>query len=375
MTIILTAAIALAALQTDRPPPVISISPSAVPTAPRPGQTLLRWVMSPVICRDGGAQPPVVQSPPRRMGFAYRIGPPAPVALDFSIDASGRPLSITRRASAYAPNADDVVPAFAATRFAPGAVRHGCVVTYTGDVMPLAAAPMDEVMALFMLPGNRLSRAVWDRIHAGGDCGDPAPAALLRGYPDFKAMPDQPGYPSWTMIGYDIDRKGRPQHLRTAGGSGSPDLDRAGRSAAARSRFERGAHGGCMSGYFKSPTILPAPPAPEEADWRPANATCPREHQWERPPQLVYPGNYQARSIEGWAMVTFDVAPWGEIGNVHARKAEPTADFGTAAERIVRGAAFKSGGPGYVGCVERVRYLIRKPGMAAAGETPPVAND
>ena len=38
MTIILTAAIALAALQTDRPPPVISISPSAVPTAPRPGQ-------------------------------------------------------------------------------------------------------------------------------------------------------------------------------------------------------------------------------------------------------------------------------------------------------------------------------------------------
>lgn len=371
MTIILTTAIALAALQSDRPPPVVTTSPYAVPAAPKPDNTLLRWVMSPVICRDGGGQLPVVQSPPRRTGSAYRIGSPAAVALDFSIDASGRPLSIARRGSAYVANADDVVPAFAATRFAPGTVRRGCVVTYTGDVMPLAAAPIEEVMALFMLPGNRLSRAVWDRIHAAGDCGDPAPAALLRGYPDFKALPDQPGYPSWTMIEYSIARNGHPQHLRTAGGSGSVDLDRAGRNAAARSRFERGSHGGCMSGYFKSATILPAPPSPVEANWRPANATCPREHTWKRPPQLVYPGNYQARSIEGWAMVTFDVAPWGEIGNVHAQQAEPTADFGTAAERIVRGAAFNPGGPGYVGCVERVRYVIRKPGMPPAADIAP----
>ena len=170
---------------------------------------LLRWVMSPVICRDGGAQRPVFQSAPRRTALSYRIGPVAPVALAFSIDASGRPLSITRRSAAYVPNGEDVVPAFAATRFAPGTVRQGCVVTYTADTIALAAAPMDEVMALFMLPANRPPRAVWNRIHAGGDCGDPAPAALLRGFPDFKALPDQPGYPNWTMIGYDLDRGGR----------------------------------------------------------------------------------------------------------------------------------------------------------------------
>lgn len=357
LPILAALAVAAPAMGTVPPPP-----------PPSPGQWLLHWTMSPVLCRDGGGQPPAMVSEPRR-AVLYYPGNRGSVTFDFRIDANGRPLSIARRGSDYLPDGEDIAPAFAATRFAPGAQRQGCVVTFTPNITPVAGAPMHEVLATFMTPRSNAPRSVWDRIHAGGDCGDPAPAALLRAFPDFKALPDQPGFISWTMIGFDLSPGGKPRAIRTLDGSGTPTLDRAGREAVARSRFEKGAHKGCTFGYFKAATLLPAPPAPEEDAWRPAATTCPREHVWERAPRLVYPANYNARSIEGWAMVTFDVAPWGEIGNVHAQASEPTADFGQAAETMLRGGTFKPG-PGYVGCVERVRYVIRKPGIPKAADAP-----
>lgn len=361
-----------AALATPQavPPPIISVP--SVPRAPEAGQWLLHWTMSPVLCRDGGVQPAVLAPEPRRGVIYYNGNGRAAATFDFRIDASGRPLSITRRGSAYLQDGEDITPALAATRFAAGGERKGCVVTFTPDVSSVAGAPMRDVMATFMTPRSNAPRSVWDRIHAGGDCGDPAPAALLRAFPDFKALPDQPGYISWTMIGFDLSPSGKPRAIHTLDGSGTAPLDRAGREAVARSRFEKGAHKGCTFGYFKAATLLPAPPAPEEDAWRPSAATCPREHIWDRRPQLVYPSNYAARSIEGWAMVTFDVAPWGQIGNVHAQEAQPSADFSTAAENMLRAATFKPG-PGYVGCVERVRYVMRKPGAPPPkDDTPPL---
>lgn len=360
-------AAALAAPQAV-PPPIIPMP--SVPRAPVPGQWLLHWTMSPVLCRDGGGQPPVMASEPRRAVIYYNGGSRPSVTFDFRIDESGRPLSIVRRGNAYVQDGEDIAPALAATRFAAGGARKGCVVTFTPDLATIAGAPLHDVMATFMTPRSTPPRSLWNRIHAGGDCGDPSPSALLRGFPDYKALPDQPGYLSWTLIGFDLSPSGKPHGVRTLDGSGAAPLDRAGREAVARSRFEKGARTGCTYGYFKSATPLPAPPAPEEQDWRPAAATCPREHRWDRPPQLVYPAAYRARSIEGWAMVTFDVAPWGAIGNVHAQTAEPSADFGTAAEAILRGATFAPG-PGYVGCVERVRYVMRKPGMPKADDGAP----
>ena len=34
------------------------------------------------------------------------------------------------------------------------------------------------------------------------------------------------------------------------------------------------------------------------------------------------------RAIEGWAVIAFDVAPWGGTGNVRVVASEPAADFG-----------------------------------------------
>ena len=361
---LLIVAAAFAALQAV-PPPIVAVS--SVPRAPVPGQWLLHWTMSPVLCREGGAQPPVMAPEPRRAVLYYNGNGRASATFDFRIDASGRPLSITRRGTAYLQDGEDLAPALTATRFAAGGERKDCVVTFTPDVSSVAGAPLHDVVATFMTPRGNPPRSVWDRIHAGGDCGDPPPAPLLRGFPDFRALPDQPGYTSWTLIGFDLSPDGKPRAIRTLDGSGSAPLDRAGRDAVARSRFEKGAHRRCTYGYSKAATVLPAPPAPEEDAWRPAAATCPREHVWDRRPQLVYPANYTARSIEGWAMVTFDVAPWGEIGNVRAQAAQPTADFGTAAENMLRAATFRPG-PGYVGCIERVRYVIGKPDMPKPAE-------
>ncbi|GAA0666183.1 TonB family protein [Sphingomonas insulae] len=344
----------------------------------RPEQQLLRWMASPVLCSGGGAgvtAQQVVRAPDPQVGLAWDIASQRrTMTLDFRIDATGRPLSIVRRTpaeNAYVPDAQDVVPAFAASRFAPGPERTGCTVTFTANLTPIAAAPLADVMAYTVFPTSGRAKAIADRLRMpGDDCADPEPAVLLRAFPDFKRLPDQPGYPSWSMVGYDIDRSGKPTRLRALAGSGTPALDVAARKAVAASRFERGARAGCLYFYYKRGTILPPPPAPEEDALRPAAATCPRDHVWDRKPVLTYPSGYSRRSIEGWAIVAYDVAPWGQTGNVRILQAEPTAEFGDAATAMIRNATFRAGGGGYVGCIDRVLYRIRRPGTPTAESAP-----
>jgi TonB family protein len=173
------------------------------------------------------------------------------------------------------------------------------------------------------------------------------------------------------MSGFDIDRHGRPIHVRTLAGSGAVALDAASRAATTRSRLAPGAHHGCLWPYWKAAATLPAPPVPEEDSVRPQDATCPREHGWARAPVLRYPEPYRRRSIEGWAMVTYDVAPWGETGNVKVLASEPTAEFGEAAKAMIRAATLPTSRAGYVGCVDRVRYVVGKPGVPVAEVPPP----
>lgn len=70
-------------------------------------------------------------------------------------------------------------------------------------------------------------------------------------------------------------------------------------------------------------------------------------------------------------MIAFDVAPWGQTGNVRVLAAEPAAEFGDAAQQIIRGAVKPPSPTGYTGCVERVRYIIRDGGTAEPPPPPP----
>jgi hypothetical protein len=344
-------------------------APMSVPAPPTPpaGQALVSWVMSPVLCRGQGdtvhAERVVrAADPDRALGWGAAAGF-RPLTLDFRIDPSGRPLSITRTVTGFVPFADDVVPAFAASRFAPGAARTRCTVTFTARHEPISTAPRADLIAYTLVPGATPPRAVWDRIRPDGStCTDPVPDVLLRAFPDIKALPDQPGYRSWTMVGYDLDRAGKPVKPHTIAASGAGGFDAAAVRAVARSRFERGARTGCFFPYWKAPATLPAPVPPEEDSVRPADASCPKTHDYDRKPVLRYPESYNRRHIEGWAIIAFDVASWGATGNIRMLAAEPTGDFGEAATAMIGNLTFKPSPRGYTGCIDRVIYRIHKPG-------------
>ncbi|WP_052075516.1 energy transducer TonB [Sphingomonas taxi] len=344
---------------------VVALAAADIPPPPAPPgeQQLVSWVMSPALCRGSGDTPRaerMIRRPDPQHALAWLY--PAvlrPVTLDFRIDATGRPLSIVRVNPDYQFAMADVVPAFAASRFAPGGERSRCTVTFTARTDVIAVAPVADLVAYSVFPNEPPPRAVWDRVRPpGSTCTDPVPEVLLRAFPHFKALPDQPGYRSWSMVGYDLDRSGKPVRPHITASSGTPALDQASVRAVATSRFERGARTGCFFPYWKGAATLPAPPAPEEDSVRPADATCPKEHDFERKPALFYPERYSRRSIEGWAIIAFDVASWGATGNIRMLASEPTSEFGEAAKAMIGNVTFKPSPHGYTGCIERVFYRM-----------------
>ena len=81
------------------------------------------------------------------------------------------------------------------------------------------------------------------------------------------------------------------------------------------------------------------------------------------------------RRIEGWAVVRYDAAPWGEIGNVTVLAAQPSADFGTQAQVVLRSAKVAPSESGFTGCVERVRFVMPPESGPRAERQPEPAAD
>ncbi|WP_445193808.1 energy transducer TonB [Sphingomonas sp. Tas61C01] len=340
--------------------------PAMVP-APRPipappivadQRQMLTW--QPTILRCEGR--PITATPMRRplnalvwSGFQTK-----PVSFAFSIDASGRTLGIRRQRDNGAGLAEDLGPALAATRFPAKAPRGDCTIVYAPQMTSMAETPIAELISYSLAPEmGALPWAGWERIAGTGDCRDePRPQALLQAYPDFRTLPGTPGARDWSMVRYDLDAKGRPTAVGTLTGTGNAALDAAAVTAIRASRYTSGARTGCQYPYWRAPLVLAPPPMPPEAAFRPTSATCPAGRDWTTPPVLTFPEAYRRRSIEGWAIVTYDLAPWGEPGNIHAVAAEPSADFGTQAEAVVRGARLPASDRGATGCVDRVIFKI-----------------
>lgn len=294
----------------------------------------------------------------------------------FTIDADGRPGAIKRLSSDYAPGYEDLSPALAVSQFAPNAPQGACSLTFVPEAWPIEAAPVLSVMAYTMFPPQPPTAAMWARTQpAGSTCFDPVPQVRLRAFPPFDALPKQPGRQSWSMIGYDLDKSGKPIHLRPVAGNGNAALEAASLKAVAQSRFAPGARTGCRYPYWLRAETLPPPLAPEEARFRPAGATCPGRAEWAIPPTLSYPQNFRRRSIEGWAVIGYDVASWGGTGNVRILDAQPAAEFGDEAMRIISSAKRMPSTVGYTGCVDRVLFKMgpteRKPGGPPVVFDPP----
>ena len=241
----------------------------------------------------------------------------------------------------------------------PASRKKGCAIVFSPELMPIDDAPLSALMAYSANPvSGPLPPEAWKRIFATGTCkGDSVAGLRNRAFPNFRAIPAEPGVRDWSMVGYDVGQSGASINVETLASSGNAALDEASRAATTETRYWSGAFTGCRFSYWRSAGTLPAPPAPEEDAFRPAGATCPERREWATPPVLRFPEPYRRRAIEGWAVVTYDVAPWGEINNIQVKASQPSADFGAQAVTVLRSARVKPG-PGAVGCVERVRFVM-----------------
>ncbi|MBB3346714.1 energy transducer TonB [Sphingomonas sp. BK069] len=283
----------------------------------------------------------------------------ASATLVFALDPTGRPTSIRPEAKEVAPSAD-LAPALAASRFAAGASRTNCAITYTPRIAPLAEAAIADLIAYTLAPDNgTMPQEGWDRVRLAGTCLDlPRPEALLRALPDFRNISATPGARDWTMVRYDTDARGRPRGTHVIHGTGNPALDAAAMSATRASRFTGGARTGCQYPYWLRPAKLVAPELSEAARAAKDGPDCPHRPAFLTPPRLTFPEPYRRRMIEGWAVIRFDVAPWGEIGHLSVVASEPTADFGSQAIIVMRSATLPPSDHGRSGCVDRVRFVM-----------------
>ena len=332
----------------------------AVPTGSE--RVLLMWSPSDVRCSgDGIGHAEYMPRPLNMLIFPGGI-PAVPITFGFTIGEDGRPLSIAKQGEGNTPYASDTGPALAASRFAPGAGRSDCTITYTPHTAPLDLAPLPELMSYSMnRDSERLPLAAMRRL-GGGTCLDrPVPAPLVVAYPDFGKLANTPGARDWTMVDYDLDRAGNAVDARIVGGTRHAALDAASLEAVGKSRFAAGDREGCRYPYWLNPGLVEAPPMPPKGALEPANAMCDARDGFSRPPQLIFPEPYRNRAIEGWAIVSYDVAPWGEIGNVKVLDAQPSEEFGKQAVRMLSRAEVESGGRGMTGCVDRVHFKMNTP--------------
>lgn len=373
------------------PPPVVSAAPGTPPAAPpAPHLLVVEWQAGPMRCADGAPRPRRIEPPFAVYATRYQprvgaAGPIPPVTLRFRIDAAGTPYAIARDrldptaillngpGPSYA-DSSDLDPALAAARFATGAPHDGCTITYSALASPLEAAAKPLLHRLLGGPSARTApRVLWRAAQPeDGDCyrrEQLAPA--VRVFIDPRRAPSAPGSWNWAVVQHDVDAAGRVTNLRPLAGSDDTAYAEEARRAAAQNRFYGGGRRGCLA-YFVQPPRAPlrAPPGPELPTLLRPGDTCQpdRDDRLARPRKPQFPLAFRRRAIEGWAILRFDIAPWGAVGNVETVLAEPAAAFGAAAVDALGGATRT--GPatpqGERGCLVRVRF-----GMPAPGEADP----
>ncbi|MFN3518298.1 MAG: energy transducer TonB [Sphingomonas sp.] len=374
MPFVTLAAMAAAQVFVPRQGPGPGHIPPPAPTAQR---SLVSWTPGDVRCDQGVATGQALRRPLAHMYWGPPSSPSSapgpelrPGVLRFDIDDTGRPLSIRRDGVSYAP---DLAPALAASRFAAGGKRTGCTITYTPRVTPLDQAPVADLIAYTLSPeSGPLPQEGWARIRREGNCDTrPVPQPLLRALPDFRKLPATPGVKDWSMVDYEIDAEGQPRQASVTHSTGNKALDQAAITAVEQSRFTPGARTGCRYPYWMAPATIAAPPAPAPGDLAPAGANCTRPYPYATAPRLSYPPAYNRRRVEGWAIVSFDVAPWGDIGNVKVLAAQPAEDFGTHAVQVMRTARFQPSSTGLSGCVERLSFVTGPNGTPEPTAPPP----
>jgi hypothetical protein len=345
---------------------------SLPPPPPNQGSMLVRYVRTSLRCGSSEMVPVDDVTPLSSVWYPGQINITVDQVLRFRIDADGRALGIVRDSGpAWQGGIDDLAPSLAVTRFAKGAPHQECAVTYRREEIPVTQAPIAALAEYWATPHPE---AVLDRqvyrglVPAGSDCERDRPPPEVQRFPVFARIPQRPGTLSAVALRYDLDSRGRTRGVTPLAPSGNPALDRAATAAIAQSRYQAGPRTGCLFRFYqtaKQPT--PAPPAPDATSF--ASADCKDLPKWKSMPPLVFPSAFNRRSVEGWAIIGFDVALWGATGKLKVLASEPAAAFGDAAKDIVAQATLPESKLGQSGCAEIVQFQIR-PGGPPPPEPP-----
>lgn len=294
---------------------------------------------------------------------AYVPPPPATSEVyTFSVDADGHVVDLKRQASpnvTLAWTIDEQAAVLASWRFAAGAPAEGCKVDLAPTYAPLAeASPARLFEALAADPRNvhpALRKAL------GGDCAGPTrrrPQVMV--YPDMRPFEDRSVDPPWAGLSYDIDAGGTPRNLRIVAQHGETALGDTAAAAIADSRFFPGPpRSGCFVAFKALPKATPAPKRPSGDSFeRPGDACKVSREALNIPEAKTYPPAFGKQRVAGWAILRFDVAPWGQVGAVEVLAAQPTETFGVYARNLLQGARPTPPPSGYRGCVVPIIYAI-----------------
>ena len=205
-----------------------------------------------------------------------------------------------------------------------------------------------------------LPRQGHDRLVANnGQCTENWPSPLRLIYPDFAKIPAEPGSIGYSVVGFDIDNDGKVTNAHTLSSDSNRALDEATTAAVKKWRYTTGPRKGCFYPFYRNQTApIQPPPAPESSTFINTGSVCENRRHWMSPPVLKYPDNYRRRAIEGWAVIRYDIAPWGEVGNVQVLASEPSDEFGDAAKIVIQRARDQPSKLGASGCVDTIRFKM-----------------
>lgn len=286
--------------------------------------------------------------------------PPTRQVFTFSINAEGRVTDLKGGGGGFW-SEDDQIAIIASWRFAPGAPLSGCSLDAAPTVTPLAETPPAKLFEIVAAEGRNAVPAVHEALNAQGDCYKGARRRPdTWAYPDTRPFDDKSVDPPWVAITYDIDAKGATRNIKAVVQHGDPALAQAATAAIAKGRFLPGpARVGCRA-FVKARPKLSAPPARPDIKTfeRPEDQCDLTREQMNLSTPMAFPPAFARQRVGGWAIVRFDVAPWGEIGAVEVLAAQPTQAFGSPAQILVRQARPKPRPTGYHGCIVPIIYAI-----------------
>lgn len=284
---------------------------------------------------------------------------PSMLILNFSVNREGRARSI-RPAPTSPPRfvvTDDAQASLAAYRFAPGEARSDCAMTIRQTPQTLAAARTELLAFAYAADRARPGTIVRALARQGDDCGDrPRPAVAVYPSPDVGVPP--PGGRAWSVTRWNVGRDGRTSDVETLASSGDAAFDAEARRVVVASTFQPDApRRGCINAWTRVGEPLPDAPDPEPTGDPLKN--CPAELRARfTHGRLTYPAAFQQRGIEGWAIVRYDIASWGEPGAIEVLDAQPAAAFGDAARNIIRAGRATPGHVAGIRCTDRIIFRL-----------------